>query len=258
MFDIRLPNIDGQTETEQLAQIRSYLYQFAEQLNLAFNGLEDDDKSANITYGSQAVSQSASAIEKTQADNTFSQVKGLIIKSADVIEALTEEISKTLKGKYVAQSEFGTFKETTEAHYSATDKALEIKFSNNQDIDADSNNVEYTKLKTTDAWVKIGLIDYDVNSNPSYGVEIGQIIEDKDESGNPIDKEVACARYTAEGIQLFDKLEDAYGNQIPSVEINGEYMSIKRMKVGKTIHLGGYRIDVERNNGIVFKWEGVL
>ena len=35
--DIRLPNINGKTESEQLAQIKSYLYQFAEQLQWAMS-----------------------------------------------------------------------------------------------------------------------------------------------------------------------------------------------------------------------------
>lgn len=40
MIDIRLPKITGKTEKEQLMQIKSYLYQLAEQLQVAFNGME--------------------------------------------------------------------------------------------------------------------------------------------------------------------------------------------------------------------------
>ena len=40
MIDIRLPKITGKTEKEQLLQIKSYLYQLAEQLQVAFNGME--------------------------------------------------------------------------------------------------------------------------------------------------------------------------------------------------------------------------
>lgn len=59
MFDIRLPNINGKTEHERNEQIKSYLYQLAEQLQFALNSIEQrmqsieantastDDESAN-------------------------------------------------------------------------------------------------------------------------------------------------------------------------------------------------------------------
>ena len=39
-IDIRLPNINASTEEGQLMQIKSYLYQFAEQLKYAISTLE--------------------------------------------------------------------------------------------------------------------------------------------------------------------------------------------------------------------------
>ena len=49
-IDIRLPNINGKTDSEQLAQIRSYLYQFASQLQWALGAVEAGN-------GSNATSQ---------------------------------------------------------------------------------------------------------------------------------------------------------------------------------------------------------
>lgn len=40
MFDFRLPSITGKTEREQTEQIKSYLYQLAEQLQFALNDIE--------------------------------------------------------------------------------------------------------------------------------------------------------------------------------------------------------------------------
>lgn len=40
MFDFRLPAITGKTEREQNEQIKSYLYQLAEQLQFALNDIE--------------------------------------------------------------------------------------------------------------------------------------------------------------------------------------------------------------------------
>ena len=44
-IDIRLPNITATDEAGQLSQMRSYLYQFAEQLKWALNTLENNQNS---------------------------------------------------------------------------------------------------------------------------------------------------------------------------------------------------------------------
>jgi hypothetical protein len=111
MINIRLPNITGKTEAEQLAQIKSYLYQFAGQLQFALSTVE-------TVGGSNVVAQRSSAFgEPAKEDpvSTFNQLKGLIIKSAEIVHAYYEKIDSLLKlsGDYTAISEFGTFKEQT-------------------------------------------------------------------------------------------------------------------------------------------------
>lgn len=41
MTHIRLPNITGKTEAQQLEQIKNYLFQLAQELNYAFSALEE-------------------------------------------------------------------------------------------------------------------------------------------------------------------------------------------------------------------------
>ena len=43
---IRYPNITGGSEREQLAQIKSFLYQLVDQLNYALSTLDADDVTA--------------------------------------------------------------------------------------------------------------------------------------------------------------------------------------------------------------------
>ena len=247
-MEIRLPNINGQTEAEQLAQIRSYLYQFAEQLNLAFGRLEEDEKSANITYGSQAVSQSASAVEKAQVDNTFSEIKGLLIKSADFVEAFNEEITKTLNGQYVAKSEFGTFIEDTQANLYANSKAVGVKFKDEQYVESDASNIEYTAVRSANAWAKVGLLGYEEDGDPIYGMEIGQINTSQGDGANEPEKKMA--RYTSSGIEL-------YGDEsVPVAIITEDYIKITNAIFKNSVILGGYKMVVDTDNGIEFKWVG--
>ena len=47
--EIRLPELSGSTEAEQLRQIRSYLYSLASQLQYAFDGAEQEQQTALST-----------------------------------------------------------------------------------------------------------------------------------------------------------------------------------------------------------------
>ena len=137
MINLRLPNITAQTEKGQLEQIRSYLYQFAEQLNWALNNI--DNKAAEATQKIEATTQQKDAVE--QAHATFSEVKSLIIKSADIVNAYYEEINHRLEGVYVAEATFpegsAKFVEQTALTLEANSKDVKLLFNNNQAIITD-------------------------------------------------------------------------------------------------------------------------
>ena len=43
-FELRMPNIKGATDAEQIAQIKSYLYQIVEQLQFIIDTLDNQSK----------------------------------------------------------------------------------------------------------------------------------------------------------------------------------------------------------------------
>lgn len=67
-FDIRLPNLTEGDETEQLRQIRSYLYQLAQQLQFALGS------------GSGKTS-----VKAEPEASTFPAFKGMLIRSGEVV-----------------------------------------------------------------------------------------------------------------------------------------------------------------------------
>ena len=131
--EIRLPNITGKTEKEQLLQLKSYLYQLSEQLQWAFDNINTTGGSSeNSGY---VVSQPRSySPASTNADPqaTFATLKSLIIKSADIVDAYYEEINKKLVGIYVAQSDFGAYEEQTALQLEATSKNITQNYENTQ------------------------------------------------------------------------------------------------------------------------------
>jgi hypothetical protein len=136
--NIRLPNITGKTVEEQAQQMKSYLTQLAGELNWALdnmNGLSGGSggyipyRSANTGAGSSGTDVQKKAEELLQ---NFNDLKGLIIKSADIINAYYEEINKKLSGLYVAQSDYGAFVEKTEAITTENSKNTTTNYTNIQ------------------------------------------------------------------------------------------------------------------------------
>ena len=256
MIDIRLPNITAKTEKEQLEQIKSYLFQFAQQLNWALSNI--DSKADEAKTKVEATTQQKDAVEQAQA--TFSEVKSLIIKSADIVNAYYEEISHRLDGDYVAQSEFGTYKEQTSATFEANSKEVSIRFDNQQTIiegiGADVDAIDQvlvstdtdTKILGSQAWVKVGVLDYEESGFPIYGMEIGQT---NTKRTNAVDTKYA--QYRSDGVHLFDQngIEVA---TIVNYQLNITNAQVMNLVITDTLEFDGYTVVTK--NGLGFKWRG--
>lgn len=133
-FDLRYPNITAQDEKGQLTQMRSYLHQLVEQLQWAFNSMDTTTVYSSVQKSGKA-SGAVGTVGDAERESTFNAIKSLIIKSADIVEAYYETINKKLSGLYVAQSEFGTFKEATEATLSETSTGITQAYTNIQEVD---------------------------------------------------------------------------------------------------------------------------
>lgn len=139
-IQIRLPNITGASEKEQLVQLKSYLYQLSEELQWAFDNIDTTAGSGNGYVVNQAprgftASPGAGGVN---AEATFAAIKALIIKSADIVNAYYEEINAKLEGAYVAQSDFGTFAEKTTQDIEANSTGITQTFENVQIIIRDT------------------------------------------------------------------------------------------------------------------------
>ena len=235
--DIRLPNITGITETEQLQQIRSYLYQLAPQLNWALSTLEAASSSGTATQNTGASAKAAEK-DKDRQDN-FNELKHLIIKSADIVNAYYEEINNLLKlnGEYVAQSDFGTYYKEASAEISANYEQMRLDFDQIQGIvSADGSD---TLLRSTTAYIKLGIIGEESNGDPINGIEIGQTNSGESKK---------FAQFTARTLTFYN----SSGTTLAT--FGDEGMVVPRAKITGTLTLGKYVI--ETSNGLVFKWAG--
>lgn len=240
-FELRFPNITAQDEKGQLVQMRSYMHQLVEQLQWALNDLSST-ASGYVVAASSPKSQS-SAPTKVDSEATFNAIKSLIIKSADIVNAYHDKISERLEGIYVAESDFGVFAEQTTQDIIKTSTDIESLYTNIQTILTDIEGIENTLIETN-AHIKSGLLYYDEDEIPIYGLEIGQ--------RNTVDGvEVfnKYARFTADRLSFYDQ------NDTEVAYISDYKLHITNAEIRNSLKIGGYKIATTK--GIAFKWEGV-
>lgn len=237
-FDLRFPNITGTTPQEQLQQMKSFLYQTVEQLNFAIGTMEKESKS----IVEQIKNTSAATDTPEKAQSTFNSIKSLIIKSADIVESYGEVITERLKGEYVAISDFGEYQKATAADIVKTSEYTEQLYQNVQKITSDLLEVSNALIGVT-ATIKTGLLYYDDNGVPRYGLEIGERAEkDGVETFNKY------ARFTSDRLSFYDQ----NGSEV--AYISDYKLVITNVEIKGNLKLGGYLYDT--SNGIAHKWVG--
>lgn len=222
-IDIRLPQITSETESGQLRQMKSYLYQLVEQLNWALSSLEASGGGSNEAVVS---AKTGKPLTQEESLNTFAAIKGLIIKSADIVKAYYEEITSRLEGVYVAEATFpdgaATFIEETSKTVTETSTAVKTVFKDVETIKSTVKGIEDTMVET-EAYIRTGLLDHDANGDV-YGVEVG-----RETTVNGVKKYDRYARFTSNRLSFFDKndYECAYVSDtklyINNIEVNISY-----------------------------------
>lgn len=261
-FDLRYPNITAQDERGQLTQMRSYLHQLVEQLQWALNDLSAT--SSGYVVDASAPKSQATATDKVNAEATFNAIKSLIIKSADIVTAYSEKIQAKLDGIYVAESEFGAFTEQTTQNILNTSSYTERSFSNIQEI---TNNLSDSLLNTKNevesklgnisgvldsinhtlidvsANIRSGLLFYDENGVPVYGLEVGQ--KTKIDGVEVFDK---FARFTSDRLSFYDQ------NDNEVAYISDRKLYINHVEIKGTLKMGGFVKTVLADGSVVKRW----
>lgn len=257
-IELRLPNINATTDRGQLVQIKSYLYQFAEQLNWALNTMEKGTSSESLVLQDK-VGNVLEQTEEAKAYDTFNSIKDLIIKSADIVEAYYEEIDNliSLNGKYVAQADFGDggvakYIADTNMSISATSEYIDQKFTKTETIDGEVVTSEFdlkdidSRIRKQEGNIRSGNVTTTLTTDgETIGIEIGEI-----DTINGVAKS-RYATFSAAGIELYD----GSTNTPPVAYISKSKLYITSAEFISSVKMGKYKLDL--SNGIAFKWEEV-
>lgn len=226
--EIRLPELSGGTEAEQLRRMQNYLFTLAQQLQIAFD---------QVSQPSGSVSRSNVRAEQgkgAESGVNFSAIKALIIKSAEITQHFQQEVEKSLTGRYVAQSQFGTFQQETEQRLTANSQELRQSFSNVQRLETSVEGLQSAVLEVN-ACIRTGLLAEE-DGQSIYGVEIGQ--ENREDGVIRFHK---YARLTAQKLSFYDSndVEVAYVSDrrlyITSAsvwEITADSLTARRFQLG--------------------------
>jgi hypothetical protein len=237
-----MPNINGATEKEQLAQIRSYLYQFVPQLQWALSNV--GTSSADSVVQNIAKGNATSNNTSVDAVATFNAIKSLIIKSADIVTAFYEQVTERLEGVYVAESDFGAFAERTTQDIIKNSTEIVRVFNNVQAIVTNIANLEHSLIEVN-AHIKTGLLYHDSKGIPVYGLEIGQ--------RNKLDGEEVFnkfARFTADRLSFYDQ------NDQEVAYVSDYKLYIRNVEITSSYKIGGFVDTVTASGDVVTKWVG--
>lgn len=274
-MNLPLPATKSTGDTNDLLEIRKYLFRLVEQLNNSLNSLNDLTVQ-NTGVGSSGAtstgrgSGSLSPEGKREIEERAAELKSLIIKNAKIVEQEMDEMAQTFRSTYVAQSEYGTFTEYIDNRVTQTAAASEQSiqtvssalgtFSDyidnrvtqtaagqDQDILA-ARSIFENYITTTNGYIRQGVVRYE-GITPIIGIAIGQDIT------------VTGQRVTVEGVE-YEVIDTSHNMSIWTSEklsfyVNGNevaYFANNALHVSR-IQLGNWEIDT--SNGLLFKWTGV-
>lgn len=206
------PAIMG-NEKEQLNQLRSYVFQTVEALNI---GMKDMSAEGVLEEINGAVTAEGNEDEEDKSIlATHNNIRSLIIKTADYAIKNSEEFRKILKSEYSASSDFGELAEKLENEITANAEGINQLFRYTSGIRSEFGDFS----TTSEQYIKTGLLYYDDAGAPVFGVGVGNLSTKIDANGKTVlDKQNLLTTTTAEEIAFWNG-----GQKIAYINANKMY-----------------------------------
>lgn len=243
------PTLMGSAE-QQLQQLHRYLFRMNEELNRAVDA-------QNITVRDietrQQQSVSAEKLDQSLAEQ-YSNAKALIIKTADIVRSEMDKITTELDSKYLAISEFGTFKEDIKQEIEVTATGVVQEFDYDAKLEALGADFEEYRVESK-GYICSGIIGYDDDNMPIYGIAVGQdlastTITVNGEETELIDMTRNLATYTSDRITFWQ-------NGVAVAYVSNGEMMINRVKTMNGLLLGdNWEVTCAPGIGFMIKWIG--
>lgn len=205
-------------------QLRSYLFQASEELNLA---LAERSPEAMWQQSFDALQIPQDADQKALGLETANSLRSLIIKTADTALLNSTEFKTSLSSEYLAISDFGRYFENATVTIDGNAYGITQLYQYTAQVENDFSDYKIE----SENYIKTGLLYYD-GAAPVYGVGVGNIATSVTENGQRIlDRQNLLATYTADRITFWKNQNavayiDGTALHMPAAEITGGSISL--------------------------------
>lgn len=236
---------------QQVMQQYAYLFQMAQQLNLALEQLEQAGSGTVRAAGASSGGPAAGGTKLAAADRQYQKLRSMIVKTADQVRHTREELTARLQEEYVAVSDFGSYVASLSAYLEANPEAVTQYYSFFSDLKADVEAVDaaFRHYKVdTEGYIRTGIVSYD-GAVPVYGVAVGQDLVCREVDGEQVvEQNNFRAVFTATRLSFWqDATEVAY--------VSNNRLYITNITVLGGIAIGDWSVEAAES-GLAFRWIG--
>ena len=244
-----MPACPTGTLQQQVMQQYSYLFQMAQQLNLALEQLEQTGGS--VRPGNAPAAGAAGGTRQAETDRQYQKLRTMIIKTADQVRRTTEDLTARLEEEYVAVSDFGSYVASLSAYLEANPEAVTQYYSFFSDLKTSVEAVDaaFQHYKVdTEGYIRTGIVYYD-GAVPVYGVAVGQDLTCREVDGEKVvEQNNFRAVFTATRLSFWqDATEVAY--------VSNNRLYITNITVLGGIDVGQWSMEAAEG-GLAFRWIG--
>lgn len=242
-------------ELRDLNQVYSYLYRMSEELEGALNNLTASDVKDLSTKVDKAITAATAGKATTGALAEYeSELRSLIIMTAETAHEEMERVQTELHGNYVATSDFGSVSEQYFQSIASDALANENIYQYMSRIQ--SGNEEFqTEVQ---ARIRMGFLYVDDQGLPVYGVAIGREVLDKSYTYTDPDTHETVTETgvdTTKTLSIFtsDKLEFWIGDNLVAY-INNQELYITRGRFLREIRIGSLAGVIDGTDSRIVRW----
>ncbi len=243
-----MPPAPQGTAQQQLERQYAYLFQMAQQLNLALEQLPGSAQGVPVVSGGGAADSSEA--QRGELIQQYNNLKSLIQRTAKEVYAQMDKARLELQGSYVAVSDFGTYLERLNSTIEADASAITQYYHFFSDLQANVETVSAAfrdYCVETEGYIRTGIVYYD-GAVPVYGVAVGQNLTTTEIDGvKVVDQNNFRATYTASKLSFWqDAVEVAY--------VSNNRLYINNITALGSLTLG--RWELTDSGGLSCKWIG--
>ena len=251
VFDHPPASMQSQRE---LRECYSWLYRLSEQLNAA---LQQTDAQILSRVQEQMASASNPGSPSAVIARTAQELRTLIVKNAKVVEQYRDEILSELHESYLAISDFGTLRSEITREIQDTAQGTLNRFTQSEEYTDVTDGILSLQNAVnllngyrvdSDSYIQSGLLYYDTNGMPVYGVAIGDKLKRiTDGSGaSVLDKRDITCTITS------DRISFGMGGQEVAYLSNSS-LYITSARILSSLDLGNLVATVQ-TGGIDWRW----